>query len=199
MTRNNSVANQDAAALRISDADRNGTLRRLHIAVALGLIDIDEFEERSARVSGVRTRGELDSLVIDLPGPGAIVTSAADRVQLRGWLGSCKRGGEWIVPTRLALVRRVGSVDLDLTRARFAGPVVVIELDMVRGSVDVRLPEGASASIDDVEVILGSARDHRTDARAEGTPHVVFTGRMVWGSLNLRGPRRPRLWSRGGG
>ena len=38
-------------AMRISDADRNGTLRRLHNAVALGLIDIDEFEERSALVS----------------------------------------------------------------------------------------------------------------------------------------------------
>ena len=30
-------------SLRISDADRNGTMRRLHNAVALGLIDIDEF------------------------------------------------------------------------------------------------------------------------------------------------------------
>ena len=34
----------DAVEMRISDADRNGTLRRLHNAVALGLIDIDEFE-----------------------------------------------------------------------------------------------------------------------------------------------------------
>jgi hypothetical protein len=90
--------------------------------VALGWINIDEFEERSTQVSRVRTRGELDSLVGDLPGPGAIVTSAADRVVLRGWLGSLKRSGEWTVPTRLALVRRMGSVQLDLTRARFAGP-----------------------------------------------------------------------------
>ena len=29
------------SAMRVSDADRNGTLRRLHNAVALGLIDID--------------------------------------------------------------------------------------------------------------------------------------------------------------
>ena len=43
-----------AAVLRISDADRNGTLRRLHNAVALGLIDIDEFEERSISVSTAR-------------------------------------------------------------------------------------------------------------------------------------------------
>ncbi len=71
-------------AMRISDADRNGTLRRLHNAVALGLIDIDEFEERSALVSQARLHSDLDALVVDLPGPGAIVTSATDRVELRG-------------------------------------------------------------------------------------------------------------------
>jgi hypothetical protein len=93
----------------------------------------------------------------------------------------------------LSLVRRMGSVDLDLTHARFAGPVVVIELDMVRGSLDLRLPEGASASIDDVTVYGGSARDRRKDPPAEGRPHVVITGRIVLGSVNIRGPRRQVL------
>src|ERR1700687_2508926 len=181
---------EDAATLRISDADRNGTLRRLHNAVALGLIDIDEFEERSVLVSHARMRSDLDVLVGDLPGPGALVTSATDRVETGGWAGSLKRAGEWIVPTRLSLVRRMGSIELDLTKARFAGPVVVIELDMKFGGVEIRLPDGASASIDDVEVIVGSARDRRKNATAEGTPHVVLTGRMVCGSVDLRGPRR---------
>ncbi len=75
--------NHGAIEMRISDADRNGTLRRLHNAVALGLIDIEEFEERSAMVSTARLPSDLDALVGDLPGPGAIVTSAADRVELR--------------------------------------------------------------------------------------------------------------------
>jgi hypothetical protein len=176
--------------MRVSDADRNGTLRRLHNAVALGLIDIDEFEERSALVSQARLHSDLDALVFDLPGPGAIVTSAADRVELRGVLGSLKRQGEWTVPTRLALVRRMGSVDLDLTRARFAGPIVVVELDMKFGGLEIRLPEGASASIDDVEVIVGSAHDHRKAAPADGTPHVVLTGKVVCGSVAIRGPRK---------
>ncbi|WP_299563399.1 DUF1707 domain-containing protein [uncultured Mycolicibacterium sp.] len=186
-------ATQSEPALRISDADRNGTLRRLHNAVALGLIDIEEFEQRSAAVSRARLREDLDALVGDLPGPGAIVTSAADRVELRGVLSPLRRHGEWVVPTRLALVRRIGSVDLDLTRARFAGPIVVIELDVRFGSVDVRLPDGASASIDDVEVNVGSARDHRRDAPAEGRPHVVFTGSILCGSLEIRGPRQGLL------
>lgn len=182
--------------LRVSDADRNGTLRRLHNAVALGLIDIGEFEERSAQVSMARQPTDLEALVEDLPGPGAIATTAADRLELRGWLGSLRRRGEWTVPTQLALVRRVGSVDLDLTSARFAGPVVVIELDMVRGSLAIRLPEGASASIDDVVVYGGSARDRRKDPPAEGKPHVVLTGRVVLGSVNVRGPKRPLLHRR---
>ena len=187
------MTSEQSVELRISDADRNGTLRRLHNAVALGLIDIDEFEDRSTRVAHARTRGELDSLVDDLPGPGAFVTSAADRLELRGWLGSLKRHGEWTVPTRLALVRRVGSVELDLTSARFAGPVVVIELDMIRGSLDLRLPDGASASLDDVTVYGGKAVDLRKNPPAEGKPHVVLTGRMVMGSVRIRGPRRQRF------
>ena len=187
----------ELSELRVSDADRNGTLRRLHNAVALGLIDITEFEERSSHVSYARTHNELNSLVGDLPGPGAIVTSAADRVELRGWAGSLKRHGEWTVPTRLALVRRMGSVELDLVKARFAGPVVVIELDMRFGSVEIRLPDRASASIDDVEVYGGSASDRRKTPPAEGTPHVVLTGRVVCGSVKIKGPRRTLLRRRG--
>lgn len=71
--------NEQSVDLRVSDADRNGTLRRLHNAVALGLIDIAEFEERSAMVSRARLHSDLDALVGDLPGPGAIVTTATDR------------------------------------------------------------------------------------------------------------------------
>ncbi|CAN1550346.1 Protein of unknown function DUF1707 [Mycobacteriaceae bacterium] len=184
---------ENTPAMRLSDADRNGTLRRLHNAVALGLIDIGEFEERSAQVSSARQPGDLEALIEDLPGPGAIATSAVDRLELRGWLGSLRRHGQWTVPTRLALVRRVGSVVLDLTHARFAGPVVVIELDLVRGSVHIRLPDGASASIDDVIVYGGSARDRRKDPPSDGKPHVVLTGRVVMGSVSIRGPRRPPL------
>ena len=187
---------ESAPAMRVSDADRSGTLRRLHNAVALGLIDIGEFEERAIQVSTARQPAELEALVVDLPGPGAIASSATDRLELRGWMGSLRRSGEWTVPTRLALVRRVGSVDLDLTHARFAGPVVVIELDMVRGSLNLRLPDGASASVDDVTVYGGSARDRRRDPPADGRPHVVITGRVVMGSVNIRGPKRPLLHRR---
>ncbi len=139
-------------------------------------------------MSQARLHSELDALVGDLPGPGAIVTTATDRVELRGVLGSLKRQGEWTVPTRLALLRRMGSIDLDLTKARFAGPIVVIELDLKFGGLDLRLPDGASASIDDVEVVVGSARDHRKDAPAEGHAARDPHRQSVCGSIDIRGP-----------
>ena len=137
---------ENTPALRVSDADRNGTLRRLHNAVALGLIDIGEFEERSAQVSTARLPADWTCWSRICPGRARSSPRRPTGSNCAAGSARSRRHGEWTVPTRLALVRRVGSVELDLTNARFAGPVVVIELDLVRGSLDLRLPEGACAS-----------------------------------------------------
>jgi hypothetical protein len=47
--------------------------------------------------------------------------------------------------------------------------------------VNIRLPEGASAS------------DRRKTALAEGRPPVVLAGRVVFGSVKIKGPRRRSL------
>ena len=116
-------------------------------------------------MSYARTRNELDRLVGDLPGPGRSSRPRPTGSSCAAGPGSLKRHGNGPCRRRLALVRRLGSVELDLVKARFAGPVVVIELDMSFGSVEIRLPDGASASIDDVEVYGGSASDRRKARR----------------------------------
>ena len=54
-------------------------------------------------------------------------------------------------------------------------------------------PDGASASLDDVTVYGGTARDRRKNPPAEGTPNVILTGRVVMGSVNIRGPRKSKV------
>ena len=76
-------------ALRVSDADRNGTMRRLHNAVALGLIDIGEFEQRSSLVSYARTRSELDEVVGD---PHRVELGRLDRLGHAHDAVACRRG-----------------------------------------------------------------------------------------------------------
>jgi hypothetical protein len=173
--------------LRASDADRERVLTRLRDAMSEGRLTTDEFDERAELTLRARTESELATVVADLPdGSGT-----GDVVELRGNFGSVKRKGAWAVPRTLRLHRRMGSVELDFTEAEIAHPEVTIELDIIGGSVELRLPEGATASLEGLVVTLGSAEDHRKDFPAtRGTPHFVLTGALRWGSLEIRGPRR---------
>lgn len=55
--------------LRIGDTEREEALKALGEHLSAGRLDIDEYGDRSARVTAARTRGELDALFTDLPEP----------------------------------------------------------------------------------------------------------------------------------
>lgn len=53
--------------LRAGTADRERTGRRLGVALSLGYLSLDEYEDRLARAMATSTTGELDRLTADLP------------------------------------------------------------------------------------------------------------------------------------
>lgn len=55
--------------IRIGDAEREEALRALGDHMSAGRLDIDEYGDRTARVSTAKTRGELAALFADLPDP----------------------------------------------------------------------------------------------------------------------------------
>ncbi|MEU4520964.1 DUF1707 domain-containing protein [Amycolatopsis sp. NPDC024027] len=55
--------------LRISDQNRESALSALGEHMSAGRIDIDEYGERSARITAAKTRGELVEIFTDLPAP----------------------------------------------------------------------------------------------------------------------------------
>jgi Domain of unknown function (DUF1707) len=182
---------ETAPELRASDADRDRALARLHDALASGMIEMEEFHDRSGQALSARTRRELAAITSDLPDsdtPAAQETHGSV-VELRGTASPLKRTGRWIVPRQLVLHQQKGSAELDFTQAQISHPVTGIELDVHGGSVEIRLPGGASASTDGIEVIRSSVEDHRRDPPPSGRPHFVITGTIQRGSLKLRGPR----------
>ena len=58
----------DPRELRVSDAEREHVAGLLNKALARGLIDLDEFSTRLGAALAARTRGELNAVVVDLPG-----------------------------------------------------------------------------------------------------------------------------------
>jgi hypothetical protein len=63
-------AREDRATWRASDADREYVAKRLHRAALEGRLQPDELDERLALALSCRTFGELDELLVDLPGEG---------------------------------------------------------------------------------------------------------------------------------
>ncbi|RZQ62765.1 DUF1707 SHOCT-like domain-containing protein [Amycolatopsis suaedae] len=66
-------------AYRLSNAERQDALDALEEHVRTGRLDVDEFAERSARVSVARTSGDLIPLFADLPAPRPAVLDALTR------------------------------------------------------------------------------------------------------------------------
>src|SRR6476469_8965498 len=58
----------DPRDIRVSDDERSHVLGLLEKATGRGLIDLSEYTERSAKVISARTRGDLNAVLLDLPG-----------------------------------------------------------------------------------------------------------------------------------
>jgi Cell wall-active antibiotics response 4TMS YvqF len=117
-------------------------------------------------------------------------------LQLRHTFGSTKRTGEWQVPGHVVLRQRMGSAELDFTAAVFETAQVTLELDMIGGSVELRVPEDMHVE-STLATTLGSYEDHRANnpVGAAGRS-LTIQGRAVWGSVEVRGPKK-KLGRRG--
>ncbi|NKQ58264.1 DUF1707 domain-containing protein [Amycolatopsis sp. K13G38] len=67
--------------VRIGDADRETALNALGEHLSAGRLDVDEYGERSARVTAAKTRRELTEIFTDLPAPRPGVAPAAAAVE----------------------------------------------------------------------------------------------------------------------
>lgn len=180
--------------LRISDAEREESVGRLGQALAEGRLSLDEYEERVGGVLRARTRGDLEPFFVDLPAP--VAPPVAESIELRGGSASLRRTGRWVVPRRLVVAWKAGSVRLDLRTAIIGHPKVEINIDVVAGSTTIVLPPGATADVDGVTAVAGNVRS-RVPAMP-GTyppaPHIVVTGKQKAGGLIVRYERRFLRW-----
>ncbi|MFQ6328810.1 DUF1707 domain-containing protein [Nocardia sp. CWNU-33] len=61
----------DVPEIRIGTAEREQAMQRLSDHFAAGRLSVAEFDERSAVVAAAMTRGDLDTVFVDLPEPVA--------------------------------------------------------------------------------------------------------------------------------
>ncbi|QWF80513.1 DUF1707 SHOCT-like domain-containing protein [Amycolatopsis sp. CA-230715] len=188
--------------LRVSDAEREHVVAVLEKAIGRGLIDLDEFTERTDTALAARTRGELNVVLADLPGlvhrdavvpgtPPAAANFAGERLELKAHGSNLVRKGRWSVPGNLSVLNKYGNTTLDFTQAAVASPVVNIELSTKWGSVELIIPEQAAVDVNSVTEVKWGALNDRTNTNGHaGTPRYVVSGRVHGGSLTIRHPKR---------
>jgi hypothetical protein len=178
--------------LRVSDADRARVSGLLERAVGAGMITLDEFADRTDAALAARTRGELRAVLTDLPDmdlhAAPLQHRSAPPEQLGGWMTSIERRGAWTVAPVLNLNTRMCSTTLDFTSAGLPGPVVEVIIDDYLSSTELIVPATATADLNGVDAVAGSANLKVRTAPRSDQLHVIVRGKVRMGSVTVRHP-----------
>ncbi|MCG8918000.1 DUF1707 domain-containing protein [Actinokineospora sp. PR83] len=186
----------DPRELRVSDAERTHVVDVLQKAIGVGLLSLDDFTARADIALASRTRGELNAVLVDLPG---LVSAEAPRppepepVEIRTSMSTVRRRGAWDVPRALSVHNRAGTVELDFTEARITGPVVTVDVDVAMGSVELLIPDEATCDLHVDTAIGGTVTDRGARRATGGGTRFVVTGLVKAGSLTVRRPTVARI------
>ena len=181
-----------AREYRASHEDRDRVVELLRIAAGDGRLSADELDQRLEMALNARTYGELAALTEDLPdGPGPAAAEPKDLIRIEAGSGSIKRDGRWVVPGRMEIRVRSGSVRLDFTEAMITQATLQIDAEINSGSLTLITRPGIVVDADDVSVRSGSVK-----VRPPGdTPtqlSIQVSGKVGSGSVTARPPRPPR-------
>ncbi|CCQ13782.1 putative uncharacterized protein [Rhodococcus sp. AW25M09] len=205
----------EARDLRVSDAEREHVGELLQRAVGQGMLSLGEFTERMDTALASKTRGELNSVLVDLPGmqiaeehrpsaqplagptshtaPRSVVHehrghSGGASDTLRGTMSTITRKGPWNVPPRLRLSTRMSSVTLDFTQAVMTTQVVDIRVDDYCSTVTLIVPTEATVDVNAVDTIAGSVTNKVRTGPPYGPLHLVVSGKVRLGSVTAKHP-----------
>ncbi len=206
--------------LRVSDAEREHVGELLQRAVGQGMLSLGEFTERMDTVLAAKTRGDLNQVLVDLPGmqirpeydprtvPGVppqqqtypVPAAGAFPAPLqgapsliKGRVSSIERKGRWQVPPAITLDTVASSVTLDFTEAVMQTQVVRIDVNDYLSSISIVLPAEATADVNGVDNVASSVSSKVRGGAPYGPLHLVVTGKVRGGSLNVTHPLSTRL------
>jgi hypothetical protein len=194
--------------LRVSDAEREHVVGVLQKAIGGGMLDLDEFTQRTDIALAARTRGELNAVLADLPGlvhrdavrqpahgsyfppPAFAGMMPGQPLELSAKYSSLTRSGPWVVPPAMVVRNKYGAIKLDFTEAQVQHQFVYVELDAKWGSVEIIIPEHSSVDLNAItDIKFGSLDDKTRSNGLASSTRYVLSGRVHGGSLVVRHPR----------
>jgi hypothetical protein len=189
--------------MRVSNAEREAILARLHAATEEGRLYLQEFADRSRQAYEARTYGEVERLLADLPETtGTLATTGPvapapvqgpSEMRLAPKASSVERKGDWLVPQKLIVDAKASSVKLDFRHAIINGGRVDIDLNLIASSLEIVLPAGAYA-VDDNTDVLASSVSNKAPYKGVNGIRFALSGRAKASSVTVRHEYRFLWW-----
>ncbi|NMD57684.1 MULTISPECIES: DUF1707 domain-containing protein [Tsukamurella] len=180
----------DSDEIRVGDPERQRAVELLGEAMATGYLTVDEFDQRTHAAYGATNRGELQSIVNDLPirdrlFPRTVAERAADTPpeELDIEWTTVHRKGVWTAPARMRISGSMGTANIDFRRADLPYGEVEVDLQVSMSSVKVRLSPTMRVDVSGIgRSGLSSVKDRSGPPEGASGPLVVIKGSVSAGS-----------------
>ena len=193
-------------SLRVSDAERDVTLRTLGDHAAVGRLTLDELEERSGRALAAKTRGELAALITDLPAGGAqpggspaMAPGARDTRPKRPvrWMVSIMSGshrrGRFRAVGSINAVAIMGGDEIDLRDAEIEGGELTLNLFALMGGANIYVPDSVDLDVGGFSLMGGHEEVGRELSPRPGAPLIrIRVYNLMSGATIYRLPPQAR-------
>ena len=190
-------------SLRVSDAERDVTLRTLGDHAAVGRLTLDELEERSGQALAAKTRGELAALTSDLPagaspqGPqGAQARGTGPKRPVR-WMVSIMSGshrrGRFRAVGNINAVAIMGGDEIDLRDAEIEGGELTLNLFALMGGANIYVPDSVDLEVGGFSLMGGHEEVGRELSPRPGAPLIrIRVYNLMSGATIYRLPPQAR-------
>jgi hypothetical protein len=177
-------------AILAADSEREHSTQLLSLAVVEGRLTLEEFSDRVERAQAARTREELATLTRDLPAappapaPSTQLVPAQERHV--AFCSRLVRSGPWELAARSEFRSIFGTVTLDLSQARLAGPEVELQIYNLFGTVTVIVPESVDVSVSGGGMFASQVIQPQVAPPVAGAPKLRIHARGPGGTLYVR-------------
>jgi hypothetical protein len=185
-------------SLRVSDAERDQTLRVLGDHAAVGRLTLDELEERSSRALAAKTRGELATLIGDLPAekdqdrPAPTLARKPVRWMVAIMSGSQRRGRFRAVGS-INSISVMGGDEIDLREAEIEGGELTLNLWALMGGATLYIPDSVELDVGGFSLLGGNTEIGSERLPRPGAPVIrLRTWNLMGGATIYRVPPEAR-------
>ncbi len=175
----------------VVDAARDRAIAQLQEHFTRGRLTMHEFEARvtlaERAADGLAIARSLDGL----PDKAELVPLKIDSARIDAVFAAVARRGAFVLPRRLAVRVRCGTVDLDVSGAEYGAGDTEIDMDVRMGAVTLVVADDSSV-VCTGRAVFGSVLDFSQSASNKSDRRrLVVRANVVLGSVDVVVVRRP--------